>query len=250
MKIFILLLLFPILSCANGIDEKCPKHVIWSAPIAKGESNQYLCRTDYAVDYSYTTKTPLYVVEHITSDHIKLIVDRQNNFHEDVEIVEQYRSTLKDYASADYDRGHLAPAGDFTYDKNVMSESFLLSNMMPQNKNNNRVIWNHLEQNVRKLVNKNKELYVITGTIYYPNYKIIGNNVGVPDEIYKIVIDTNKNKMIAFKFPNKAIDAKLVANYIVSVKSIEDITEINFSPNIPDELKELELSIGKYKDWF
>lgn len=249
-KILILLLLSPIFALGNPIDYNCSKNVIWGAPILQEGNNQYLCRTDYAVNYSYKNKTPFYVVEHITQDHIKLIIDRKNNFHEDLDIIPKYRSTLKDYFNTGYDKGHLAPAGDFTYNKDVMSQSFLLSNMIPQNKNNNRVIWNHLEQNIRRLVNRSGSLYVITGTIYSKEYKTIGNNVGVPNEIYKIIIDDNKNRMIAFKFPNISIDPKLVANYIVSVKSIEDITGIDFFPNIPTDLKYLEFDIVEYKDWF
>ena len=247
---FLLLLLFACSVQANTIDEKCPMNVLWGAPVSQEGSNQYLCRTNYAVDYSYKTKTPVYVVEHITPEHIIITVQRKNNFRKDTEIDQQHRSTLKDYANAIYDRGHLAAAANFTYDESVMSESFLLSNMMPQDQKNNRVIWNHLEQNIRKLVGKSKGLYVITGTIYSKEYKSIGNGVGVPDEIYKIVIDSSRERMIAFRFPNKAIDSNLVSNYIVSVKSIEDSIGVDFSPDIPKNLKHLESEVVKYKDWF
>lgn len=247
---FLLLVLITFNVSANQIDERCPSNVLWQAPISIDGNNQYLCRTAYAVNYNYKTKTPFYVLEHITSQHIIKNSIRKNNFREDYEIPIQFRSTLKDYAGADYDRGHLGAAGNFTYDKTVMSESFLLSNMMPQDYNNNRRIWNVLEQHVRDLVGKFSEVYVITGTIYGSGYKNIGKGVGVPTEIYKIIIDPKNLRAIAFRFPNAPIDPKFMSNYVVSVKSIEDTTGINFSPKIPDNLKHLEVDVATYSSWF
>ena len=239
-KILWVLILLPILAFANPIDDNCPDNVIWGAPKLKTEvGTQYICRTDYAVNINYKTKVANYVVEHIEPFHLTNKVKRRNDFREDKTIPKQFRATLEDYSGEKYDRGHLAPAANFTHDKFVMSESFLLSNMIPQNKYNNRIIWRVLEEHVRELAKKH-DTYVITGTVFYPNYKIIGNGVGVPDEIYKIVI-TDANKVVAYVFPNKAIKSRKFGRYKVSVIEIEKRTGIDFSPSIPVELKSLEL---------
>ena len=238
-KLLIILSLFPILCLSNPIDDNCPDKVIWGAPKSIDGDNQYLCRNGYAVNYSYKTKTPFYVVEHISKNNLIGNVKRQNNFHEDFEIPDNYRSKLSDYPGTDYDRGHLAPAADFEYSKEAMDESFLMSNMMPQNKSLNRGTWAYLESYVRDLVHDG-DVYVITGTIYTKNYKTIGNVVGVPDSVYKIIIQPSLKKIIVYKFPNSEVDLKDFRKYLVTVKSIEKLTGLDISPLIPKDLAKQE----------
>lgn len=238
--LLILLIMIPILVNANIIDDKCSNSVMWGAPKLQNDmQTQYLCRTAYAVNFNYKTKTPNYVVEHVIPVHLIKNVKRQNDFHDDTDIPIQYRSTLKDYLGSGFDRGHLASAADFTYDKNVMRESFLMSNMTAQNKNNNRGVWSLLEGNVRDLAKKS-DIYVISGTIFFDGYKTIGKGVGVPNKIYKIILIDEKS-ILAYVFPNTKINSADIEKYRVSVADIEKLTGIDFFPSIPVNLKDLEL---------
>lgn len=247
----IFLVLFASLSLANPIDASCPQHVVWGAPqVAVEGNNQYLCRTGYAVNYNYQTKVAYFVAEVIKPELlVSKAVSRKDDFREDPEIPAQFRVTLKDYVGSGLDRGHMAPAANFTYDAGVMSESFLLSNMMPQSPGNNRGIWKYLEENTRYWASKYGHLNVITGTIFDANSPTMGNGVKVPSFVYKIVIDKNRNKTIAFLFPNQKLDPKDMEKYIVSIGEIEDYTGINFSPEMPEQLKSLEKNRGLLKDW-
>lgn len=252
MKLFKLLTLalLPLAALANPIDDKCPQHTVWGAPQIQAEGdNQYLCKTGYAVNYNYKTKVPYFVTEHLIRNHLDGNESRQNDFREDPEIPVAHRATLHDYQAGGFDRGHMAPAGDFTYDAKVMSESFFLSNMMPQDPGNNRGIWKLLEEHTRDWGIKHDEVYVVSGTIYTATPKYIGANVMIPSEVYKIVIDAKRNKAIAFKFPNTKLDPKDMAKYIVSISDIEAITKINFFPKIPTQLKTLETTKGNLSDW-
>lgn len=242
----------PILSIANPIDDTCSQHVVkvWGAPQIKVEGdNQYLCRTGYAVNYNNKTKVPYFVVEHLTKAHMVGDEGRKNDFREDPEIPVIHRATLHDYVASGYDRGHMAPAGDFTYDANVMSESFLLSNMMPQDPGNNRGIWKMLEEDARAWTIKHDELYIVSGTIFTADAKHIGANVLIPSEVYKIIIDVKRNKSIAFVFPNVKLEPKDMAKYIVSILDIEAITKIAFFPHLPDKLKNIKIVKGDLSDW-
>jgi endonuclease G len=147
------------------------------------------------------------------------------------------------------DRGHMATAANFTYDANVMSKSFLLTNMMPQVPGNNRGIWKYLEEYTRYWAQVRGEVNIITGTIFAPPAKIMGNNVYIPSHLYKIVIDPKKQQAIAFLFPNEKLDPKTMEQYIVSISEIEDYTGINFSPLLPAQLQSLEKNRGLLKDW-
>ena len=246
-KLLLLLLLVSTSVSANEIDTKCPQHVVWGAPVTVEGDNQYLCRTGYAVNYNYKTETPYYVVESVTKEHLDGNSKRKNNFHDDTDIPVEHRSAVKEYLKSGFDKGHLAPAADFSYSDAVMSESFLMSNMTMQNGNMNRHVWNLLEQYSRKMVNKYNRVYIITGTVFSDKPSVV-NTVSVPSHMYKIIIDPKREKMIAFLIPNEKIDLDY-SNYITTVTKIEELTYINFSPSMPPSLINLETEIGKLDEW-
>src|SRR5262249_19785217 len=74
------------------------------------------------------------------------------------------------YPHSGYDRGHLAPNGDFPLilnQKDTVAQSastFLLGlNVAPQAPNNNRGPWNHLEMIARFLADHGKKVYNVVG---------------------------------------------------------------------------------------
>ena len=244
------LLLFSTAVLANPIDDKCSHTVIWGAPQVKVEGdNQYICKSAYAINLNYKTKVAYFVTEHITPESLAVKnASRKDDFREDPEIPVEFRVTLKDYNGSGLDRGHMAPAADFGIDSKLMSESFFMSNMMPQSQGNNRGIWKFTEEQVRAWATKS-EVYVITGTIYDGAYKTIGNGVGVPTYLYKIVIQPSNKRMIAFLYPNDKLNPKDIAKFVVPVSEIETKAGIDFSPKIPADLKALESVAAKYEDW-
>ena len=240
-----------ILVIANPIDDKASQFVYEGAPISKIiKDNQYIIKKNYAIHYRFDTKTAEYVVERPTIEKINGKSKRKDDFRVDPDISKQHQSTLDDYAGEAYDRGHLVPAGDNTQNDDVMSESFFLSNMVPQVPNHNRGIWKQLETAVRIWVNEGKDIYVITGTFYNKEHKQIGKRVGVPDYMWKVIIDAKSKKGIAFWFPNAPLPVEDLPKYVVSIDEIEKKTSINFSPKMPEKLqKALESAKANPSEW-
>jgi endonuclease G len=236
---------------ANGIDDKCPQFTIFGAPVSAKPDNagQYLCRPTYAVRYSYATKTAEYVVEHVTVANISGTAQRKDDFRPDPEVPAQYAAQLSDYAGQPYDRGHMAPAGNATNDANAMSQTFFLTNMVPQVPNNNRGVWKQIETLARTWVSKQGEMYIISGTIYTPQAKAIGKGVGVPDWLFKIIVDPKAHKVITFMLPNTAMDANDYPKYIVSVADVEKATGIVFFPKLPPAAAALKTTKANLADW-
>lgn len=131
------------------------------------------------------------------------------------------RSLNSDYKGSGYDRGHLAAAGNHRSHQIHVDQTFYLTNMAPQvGVGFNRDSWNRLESHVRKLVRKNKNVYVCTGPLYLPRkeadgktyvkYEVIGaNSVAVPTHFYKIVVcetPDNQLEMESYVMPNQKID--------------------------------------------
>ena len=251
MRKLLLLLLIPFAVLANPIDDLCPQHVLRGAPVSPITANtQYLCKQNYAIHYRYDTKTAEYVVQHVTLQSISGPAKRKDDFRADPAIPPEHRSVLSDYAGFPFDRGHLSPGADNTINDAIMSESFFLSNMVPQVPNHNRGIWKQLETYVRNWVAEGKDIYVASGTIYAPGYQTIGaNRVGIPTHMWKVVVDRKSSKSIAFLFPNAPLPVADLPKYATSIDAIEQATGINFMPQLtPAQESKLETGIN-LADW-
>lgn len=242
---------FAVLVLANPIDDKCPQHAPYGAPVSKVPANegQYLCRVGYAAHYNYRTKVSEYVVERITKQNLVGNQKRGDDFREDPEVPAQFRSTLKDYQGSGYDRGHMAPAANFPYSVQAMSESFFLTNMMPQVPGNNRGIWKYTETYTRAWVEAYGEAIVVTGTIYAQQLPAIGNNVQVPSHVYKIVVVPSIGKSISFLFPNQKLPVEDLPKYIVSIAEIEQYTGLLIMPKLPVQYNALKTQRANFNEW-
>ena len=226
MKSLYLLALIPFAAFANPIDDNCPQHTTMGAPISSITTNdQYVCHTNYAIHYRYDTKTAEYVVEHLDQTDINGPAKRKDDFRPDDLIPDDKEAHLEDYKGQPYDRGHLVPAADNRTDATQMSESFFLSNMVPQTPNHNRGIWRILELGVRNAA-LTDDIYVVSGTIYDKDYLVIGNGLGVPTRLWKVVYNATTNQTIAFIFPNAAVRNALYK----SGKKVEIM--VNYNPKL------------------
>lgn len=145
-----------------------------------------------------------------------------------------------DYTRSGYDRGHLAPAGDFKFSRRMMQETFFMSNMTPQAPQFNRGIWKQLEELVRRWALRDNGLYVVTGPVLKSGLPTIGRvtEVSVPEKFYKVILYCNKPdiRMIGFLLDNEPSSSSL-KQFVVPVDQIEQLTGIDFFPKIPDNLE-------------
>lgn len=174
----------------------------------------------------------------MTAQSAQGTVPRKDAFAEDREIPVAYRATLSDYKGSGYDRGHQAPAGDMKSNKNTMKESFLLSNMTPQIGVLNQKAWRVLEDKVNKWAVSRKDVQVITGPIFTGSEESIGQGVAIPSAYYKIVMDPARLQAIAFIMPQEEVPISQIADYRVSVREVEEQTQLNFFSDMPEEQQE------------
>lgn len=212
------------------INSQCPQFTAYGAPQANfAPTTQQLCRQNYAVIHSCSVKNPVVVMEHVTPAAVNGPAKRKNDFREDPAVRAECRSTMADYAGSGYDRGHLVPAANNTQNADIMSESFFLSNMVPQVPNNNRGIWRILELQVRDSVRgTGQDLYVISGAIFDQGYTKIGNGVGVPTRLFKIIINKATGNVTAFLMPNSAIPPADLPKYRTTLQAVEQASGMRF----------------------
>lgn len=193
---------------------------------------------------SYNTKhrVPNYVVHVIPKDILYGNQTRTNDFRVDPK-VKTNSSDSSDYWNSGYDRGHMAASADFKWNKDALSESYYYSNIIPQNPALNQKTWNRLEMKIREWAIENDELIVVTGPVLndaLPKLQQGSYSVSIPEYIYKIVFDyyPPEYKAIAFLYPNKDVPFEL-DKHVVSIDSIEQLTGIDFFPNLKDSLENI-----------
>jgi len=151
-----------------------------------------LCSAHFATLYSEQTETPLYSAEHLTRTQIEAAIHSHRNgvFHRDARIPSADASTLEDYWHSGYDRGHMAPSGDEP-DEASQFQSYALSNIVPQNADDNRYLWADIEFAVRELVLAGgDDVYVVTGPIFGDaDAPALNGRVQVPALLFKAVYD-------------------------------------------------------------
>lgn len=205
------------------------------------DGEQIIEHTGYILSYNEEAEQPSYVAYELTREEVYGALERADNFRED-KAVRTGSATLSDYKSSGYDRGHLAPAADFKWSEEAMSDTFYLSNMSPQVPAFNRGIWGDLEAIVRQIAVENEKIYVVTGPVLTDGpYKTIGKNkVAVPNQYYKVILDyTDPDiKAIGFVLPNSDKTDK-IESYVMSVDDVEEITGLDFFYQLPDDEEEL-----------
>lgn len=211
-----------------------------------------LHRQGFTISYNKTTKTPNWVAWHLTKGHTYGRIQREMQAFQEDSSVPAPRATLDDYYNSRYDRGHMCPAGDNKWDATAMSESFLFTNICPQNHALNKYEWNTLEIKCRDWARKYGAVDIVCGPVYdrpTPTRTIGRGRVWVPDGFFKVVLcRVDKPKAIGFLFRN---DGKKVSieSCVRSVDDIERLTGIDFFPALDDKVENRIEATANYREW-
>jgi endonuclease G, mitochondrial len=213
-------------------------------------TGQIIHHEGYSLSYSEPHEQAEWVAYELKKSHLTNTNFKRPYFEID-NAVKTGAASWRNYKNSGFDRGHLCPAGDRTYSKFAFDETFLTSNVSPQEHEFNSGIWNTLEQKVRYWAGKYDGVFVVTGGVLKGKMRTIGNErVAVPNQFYKVLIDANSGnvKMIAFLMPHKKSNEPLY-KFVVSVDSIEKLTGIDFFPQLEDVLEDRLEASSSYKYW-
>jgi endonuclease G len=185
----------------------------------------------YTLKYNELAEVPLWVVHTLTVDNITKTITRTNNFREDHAVTTRSASPT-DYTNSGFDRGHMSPAADFSNDADMMSESFLMSNICPQYRELNAGVWADLEGKIRELVKRENRLHIVTGPIIIDNMRYIGktSKVVVPQMFFKVIYDSKKQFLAAYIMPNsRKINSNRISDYSVSRLYVQALVGLDFN---------------------
>ena len=245
MKVFLLTVLLFLTAIGNYAQDV-------QLPIYQDSMREIILqRRGYTVSYNQDLKIPNWVFWHLTKERLKGEVKRPANaWHEDMNVPEP-RANSDDYRGSGWSRGHMCPAGDNKWDAEAMYESFLYTNICPQDASLNSGDWNEIEIACRRWTEKYGDIYIICGPILYnQEHKTIGGHkVVVPEAFYKVVLCLHDNpKGIAFICKNKK-ENKKTSDFANTIKQVEEITGIHFFPNLPEDIAKKVKTMVDIKEW-
>ena len=217
--------------------QQCQVHAPYGFPQTQGV--QPICRQAYLVGYDAAAKLPKFVTYELLPQNALGCIGRTNAFATDQSV--QNGPRADDYAGTGFDKGHMSPDGDLSWDVQVEFESFLMTNMSPQAGSLNRGIWKLLETSVRGwTVQRNQSYTIYVGGVYNQQDKKIGNGVIVPHGFYKIVINNQTKEIAGWAFPHVAPYPNLgtdLTKFRLSVAQIQAAAGVQYS--FPPNAKEL-----------
>ena len=209
------------------------------APL-KDRPEQILKRKGYTVSYNSETKNPNWVAWHLTKSHTYGSFQRREEVFSEDESVKAPRATNK-----------------------AMTQSFLFTNICPQNHGLNKYEWNDLEIQCRDWAREYGAVDIVCGPLYSskggrykvgsshePQQKTIGRNkVWVPDAFFKVVLcRQGRPKAIGFVYRNEGVK-QLKTEAVRTVDEVEALTGIDFFPALDDDMENRIEASANLSDW-
>jgi endonuclease G len=206
--------------------------------------NYLLVNRYYAVSYNRSRGTPNWAAWRISKMELGNIPRPEPDpFRPDDRLPAGWnRITTSDYTRSGFDRGHICPSADRSASAEGMSETFLMTNIVPQTGDLNRGPWQKFEGYLRTLVTRGHDVYIYAGV--YGEKGRIKNKISIPTNNWKIAVVVpsgaaaasvnEKTRVIAVDMPNvrgiKNADWQL---YRTTVRQIEQATGYNFLSTLP-----------------
>ena len=233
-------------------------------------SKNYLMeKPQFTICYNSETLNPNWVAWHLAASDLG-DADRADTFRPDTELPAGWYAVRKnDYKFTYYgfDRGHICPSADRTANTEDNSMTFLMTNMVPQAPDNNRIVWVALEKFEREQVLAGKEAYIFAGPYgkggtgdkgYFEEIPVTlkdGRELSiiVPSHTWKIIlfmpegegdferaVTSGQAEILAVNVPNEKGCGKNGSwqQYLCSVNYIEEITGYDFFELLPDDVEE------------
>ena len=235
---------------ANDTGNAVKAEVEYKAP-AGDEALLILRRVGYVVSYNPDNRIPNWVAWQLTESHTTGPYKRAGiGFQADSE-AKGVQVTIFDYSRSGYDRGHMCPSGDNKWDKTAQEQSFLMTNICPQDHNLNVGDWNEMENQCRKWAKRYGQIYIVAGPILYrQKHKTIGTaRVVVPEAFFKVVLCmAGTPKAIGFIYKN--VGGNRPKDYYVNtIDEVERITGIDFFSALPDDIEKKVEAESNLSDW-
>jgi len=180
---------------AAEADAALAAHLPWGLPVETSPTTNEitLVQADYVIRYDKDLRVPVWTAERIEGKRLDDDIKREDCFRGDPRLDAETSSIPSDYSEPVYDQGHMMPFADQRYSKMSGHNSFIMTNMAPQNCQLNRGIWQILEQISRRWADEHDQLYVMAGSVFDRD----NDGLRDPDSAAARMRSNNKKKRVA-----------------------------------------------------
>lgn len=230
--------------CVYEYDTPAPSGEVFFAGAPRRNTSpspgdiRILDRGEYMVGWSDSLGHPAWVAYHVAKD-AKYEAGKRPDFSRDVNV--DASPLPSDYKNSGYDRGHMAPnhAIATRYGNAAQRGTFLMTNVSPQTAELNRGPWRNLEHRIADYwTSRYGEIWVVVGGISpSPHAKsIAGGRIDVPESFYMVIVAQEEYdvRALAVVLPQEIEYDAYPARYLVSIDDLEELTGLDFLPDLPE----------------
>lgn len=219
------------------LSARCEKALETIPENYKAQTNDFpIHHRALSLSYNARHRIPNWVFYNLHRDNLlHSCAKRKDNFRGDnvlaaAQIPKDLIIDGNGYKNSGFDRGHMAPSGDFTWDEAINNETFFMTNMSPQTAELNQKTWNSLEQRVRRWACGMGQIKVYTGPIIEPDMKRLNSCVSIPNKFFKVVVGLKDKKLVGIGFIYDQTDGKgdPYRERAVSIRKVEELSGLNF----------------------
>lgn len=215
---------------------------------------EILRRKGYWVAWSPSLRVPLWSAYAVpTKKIVEHAWQRPGSFEKDD--AAKNSPTHSDYTGSNYDRGHMAPNHVIAtrYGRAAQLETFLMSNIAPQEPDLNRNAWRKLEEIVANDLSEIGEtVWVITGIVPDRKEKVLPKGaVHIPKGFYKVIATIRDRRLytIGVYMPQETAKYKSPRYCFRSIDEIEAMTGMDFFSSLSDDREHALESIEVTRFW-
>jgi len=211
-------------------------HCLHGCPLGSNAENHLILRPIYALSYNTRNKAADWAAYRVTSDSIGIA----SNLSREAVVDDFVEDTLSaaDFINAEeagLTRGQFVPLVNFAGTP-YWDEVNYMTNVVARSRSLSQGAWYGLEWSIRNLVNRESEVYVLTGPIFRQTPVVASLQTQaqhrVPDAFFKIVVSAD-NEVAAFIFDQGLPVHVHHCDNRASIDEIEKATGLDLFPENP-----------------
>jgi endonuclease G len=214
----------------------CSQFYQGGQPPTGGPAGRIICHSFYAISYSTTLRDPVWTSYRLTRQMARggdAIGRFSGSFRQDPALTAAQQGAHSDYMHPPFDRGHLTPAND-AIDMPHQSDTFVITNVVPQVSELNQRLWRFLESSVHQLAEDEGEVFIVTGATYADPPPLMHkpgrpDRIAVPEATFKAIYVPSRNIAIGYI----ATNANPTVCTIMSIAELAQRTGVNPFPSLP-----------------
>jgi endonuclease G len=198
-------------------------------------NGQVFCHSFYALSYSTALHDPIWTSYELTAAMVRGSAgfDRANitSFAAQAGLSATQQARNSDYTDRRFQRGHMTPDND-AGDEPAQADTYVITNVVPQNGGLNGGLWARLEGAVHALGGSEGSVFVVTGPLFESSRPPM-HGIAIPSHTFKAIFVPSRGFALAFVATNE----KPTVCTIVPIDDIARRAGIDPFPSLPASVK-------------